>query len=165
MKLNFAMIAALLTSFAAAPAFADWDMSNSSSVGSTVASSVADMTSQPVVKTVFSDISAVASSGFDLNSLNSIVGDATFGDALSPQQQPEYTANTIDTTGTQTVSTLQECTTATLAEVTGPVNENGLPVCTLSSLASTSSIQGATEIYGTTGRSGAFDMSKDVNHQ
>jgi hypothetical protein len=155
MKLNFAMITALLTSFAAAPAFADWDMSTASSMGSTVASSVADMTSQPVVKTVFSDVSAVASSGFDLDSLNSIVSDATAGDAAGA-------GNTTDKTGTQAVSTLDACTTATLAEVTGPLNENGLPACTLSSLASTSSIQGDTSIYGTTGQCGAFDMSKDI---
>jgi hypothetical protein len=162
MKLNFAMIAALLASFAAAPAFADWDTSDASSIGSSVASSIAGMTSQPVVNTVFSDISAVASSGFDLNSLNSIVSDATAGDASGSQQSSEYTANTTDKTDTQAVSTLQDCRTATLAEVIGPVNENGLPACALGSLAATSSVQGNTAIYGTSGRYGAFDMTRDI---
>jgi hypothetical protein len=162
MKLNFAMIAALLTSLAAAPAFADWDMPDASSLVSTASSNVANMTFQPAVKTVFSDLSAVTTSGFDLNSLSAILDNATAGDALSSQQQSKYTANTTDKTGTQEVSTLPECRTATLADVTGPLNADGLPACTLASLASMSvSSQGATAIYGDAGKNGPINMAED----
>ena len=114
MKLNFAMIAVLLTSFAAAsPVFADWD-----DVGSTIASNVSTITGQPVIQTAYSDISGLASSGFDLSSVSSAINDATAGDALNPQ--PEYTANTTEKTGTQAVPTLLDCRTHTLSVISGP---------------------------------------------
>jgi hypothetical protein len=159
MKLNFAMIVALLTSFAAAPAFADWDMPSASSIGSTVASSVSNLTSQPSVQTIYSDISGLATSGFDLNSLSSLVNDATAGDATGLQQQSEYTANTTDITGSQAVSTLPECRTSTLSVAVDPANPDALPSCALSSLASMSVVnKGATGIYGDAGRNGRPDM-------
>ncbi len=155
MKLNFAIVAALLTSLGPLPVFADWDMPSANSVGSTVASSAANLTSQPAVQTLYSDISGLATSGFDLNSLSSIVNDATVGNAAGSQQQPAYTANTTDTTGTQVVSALPECRTSTLAVVDDPANPFVLPSCALSSLSSMSVVnKGATGIYGDAGLCG-----------
>jgi hypothetical protein len=158
MKLNFAMIAVLLTTFASAPAFADWDMPNASAVGSTIASNVANVTSEPVIQTAYADVSGLASSGFDLSSLGSTISNATAGDATVSQQQPEYTANTTNATGTQAVSTLPECRTHTLSCISGPVNANGLPPCTLDSFVymSLTNIgkEDTDKIYGDEGRSG-----------
>jgi hypothetical protein len=152
MKLNFAMIAVLLTSFAAtSPAFADWD-----DVGSTIASNVATVTGQPVIQTAYSDISGLASSGFDLSSVSTAINDATAGNALNPQ--PEYTANTTETTGTQAVPELQECRTHTLSVISGPVNANGLPPCTMDSFVymslTNNGIKVTKEIYGDEGTDG-----------
>ena len=160
MKLKFAMIAVLLTSFAAAaPAFADWD-----DVGSTVASNVANMTGQPVIQTAYSEISGLASSGFDLSNLSSTIGNATAGDAIGSQQQPEYTANATYTTGTQAVDTLPECRTHTLSVIRGPVNANGLPPCTLDSfvyMSLTNNDNDTTnEIYGDEGGDKGIDRPR-----
>jgi opacity protein-like surface antigen len=160
MKLNFAMIAVLLTSFASAPAFADWDMPDASAMGSTIASSVANLTSQPVIQTVYSDVSGQASSGFDLSSLSSTISDATASDATGSQQQPEYTANTTSTSGTQAVSTLPECRTHALSVVSGTVDASGLAPCTLGSLADMAvTNKGQTGIYGDAGSKGPIDTT------
>jgi hypothetical protein len=150
------MIAVLLTSFSAvSPAFADWDDANS--VGSTIASSVAAMTSQPAIQTAYSDISGLASSGFDLSSVSSAINNATAGNAIT-QEQPEYTANTTERTGTQAVSSLRECRTHTLSVISGPVNGNGLPPCTLDSFVYMSMTNNDPEvtraIYGDEGTNG-----------
>jgi hypothetical protein len=162
MKLNLAMIAILFAFFTAtSPAFAAWDDINAAS--STTAASVIEETAQPVAQTSFAGTSGPASSGFDLSSLNSPMSNAITNVANESEQQPAYVANTTNTTGNQSVSSLPECRTHTLSIISGPVNANGLPPCTLDSFVYMSLTNNGKDvtnaIYGDEGRDGRPTMT------
>jgi hypothetical protein len=116
------------------------------------------MTNQPVIQTVYSDISGLASSGFDLSSVSSAINNATAGNAIAQEQQPGYVANSTQRTGTQAVPSLLDCRTHTLSVISGPVNANGLPPCTMDSFVYMSLTNNGAkitkEIYGDEGTDG-----------
>jgi hypothetical protein len=162
MKLNFAITSAVLTIFAAAPAFADFDLPAAGSVEPSFASSVSNLSSQSAGQPIYSDVTGPAASGFDLNGLNSFGGNATAYGADNLQQTPEYIANTTKQTGIQAVFALPDCRTSTLSAITDPTNADSLPSCTLGSLSSMSVVnRGQTGIYGEAGRFGPQDTTNN----